>query len=221
MTVAEGDEIPSGCYEVAYLPNSFQNRGSALGFRIPGSVTDRPGGDARKGKIEWFCFETGVQEAIEAWMVKVATKHDNADEEGGVVPLFDRVAVLEKAATIKKGTVQGHKEHRNWYQALERAVYPVVKLKLTWRNKERDRQRELRRVRQAAISKDRETEDEAAERESVNDVEGDVEMQDMDKRREGRDDGGTRPLTPNSGSLSKSTVVLKTRMYRQAGGEYV
>jgi hypothetical protein len=56
--------------------------------------------------------------------------------------LFEKVATLDKGPQVKKGTVKGNREHREWYQALERATYPRVTLKLAWRNKEKDRKEE-------------------------------------------------------------------------------
>ncbi|KAF2249928.1 hypothetical protein BU26DRAFT_563820 [Trematosphaeria pertusa] len=124
--VAEGDEVPENSVEVAYLPNVFQHRGSALGFR-----------SFSKDRIEWLCFKCPVEQLINNWTIVYP---------GGVLRKpFDKVATLERGETGRKGTVKGHPEHRAWYEALAEAWEPVVPLRLTWNNKSRDIQEEIKR----------------------------------------------------------------------------
>ncbi|KAF2683001.1 hypothetical protein K458DRAFT_248553, partial [Lentithecium fluviatile CBS 122367] len=169
FTVPEGDEIPPYCYEVAFFPNAFQNRGCALGFRVPGSMLGSRG-DQSKGKIDWLCFDRTVQEHIEKWVAEVPVDKEGLGVLGSKIRLFEAVATLDKAPLVKKGTVQGHKEHREWYMALERAKYPIVKLKLTWKNKGRDWLNDIDAQKQAEMDKNRKEGEEMDE-----DEEGDVD----------------------------------------------
>jgi hypothetical protein len=233
LPVDEDDKAPDGYYEVAYLPNAFQCKGCALGFRIPRPAIDGLEGSQDRGKIEWFCFEKSFLDSIEAWTIEVVAADNDADEAARVVPLFDQVATLEKAAKVKKGTVKGYKEHREWFGALERAVYPVVNLKLTWKNEEMDRQRDLTTIKEAAVLADRNIDDVVVDCEGIRDRQEDLEMHDVCKDSGWEDDGDQgedidggdgnerRVLTPNLGPLSKPTTAWKSKMDRLAGGEYV
>ncbi|KAF2278883.1 uncharacterized protein EI97DRAFT_222582 [Westerdykella ornata] len=86
--VTEGDEIPPGCLEVAYLPRVFQNGGSAIGIRSANS-------------IHWFCFRKSANSLI-----------DNAIDLHSE-PLFDMVASVEKNPEDYYGS-----EHWRWYESL-------------------------------------------------------------------------------------------------------
>jgi hypothetical protein len=193
----EGDEIPDGFYEVAYLKNVFQARGSALGFRVPVST------GAGSGKIEWLCFERGVQQELDMWTIETLSK------EKMEISLFDKVGTLSKGPVIRKGTVTGYREHREWYEALERAKHPRVKIAITYKNKRRDQLREWEVVR-------------AARAESLG--LRDVEKGGSDEDTEGQEGGcgvwGEQkdgPMTPESAPV----VDWRSRMNRQATGEYV
>jgi len=211
----EGDEVPDGCYEVAYLKNVFQNRGSALGFRIAGAQEEGEksiGKEAGDGKIEWLCFERGIQPELSSWSVLQTPGRKDSE-----IDLFDEVGILSKAEVLKKGTVTGHVEHRAWYEALEQAWHPKVKLTLTYKNKRRDQLEEWDRMR-AARAGSLGVADMA-----ILDADGDYDS--SDKHTEGekgvgdeRDDG---PLTPDSAPVRKPMVVERSRMDRQAAGEYV
>lgn len=113
---AEGDVIPNGCIEVAYLPKAFSHSGSALGFRY------------WVGKeVEWMCFDGPVLEGV------LAEKWPRST--GCAKSPFDLVAYLEKGQ--KKGSVRGgNGEHRCWNESLRLAGHHEVKLKLKWRNRE-------------------------------------------------------------------------------------
>lgn len=121
----EGDDVPDDKIEVAYLPSAFQNRGCALGFRIP-IPPNAP--LFTEAKIEWLCFTRPVTSIITAI----------SDKNGKYPRLFDWVADLSKGARAKTGTVAGHREHRIWFEALKEARYPKIKLNLTWNDQMRD-----------------------------------------------------------------------------------
>lgn len=118
--VSEGDEVPEGRYEAGYLPRAFHGKGSAIGIRVPSHRRSRC-------MIQWFCFKQSAEEFLERFQVVMG------------VYLFDKVAIVEKGGSGKKGTVSGVKEHRDWFEALEQAWYPPVKLTLTWKNRAKDR----------------------------------------------------------------------------------
>ncbi|KAF2439413.1 hypothetical protein P171DRAFT_448245 [Karstenula rhodostoma CBS 690.94] len=111
--VPDGDEVPIGFTEVAYLFNVFRyrgrpkSRGSALGFRL-----------LDEDRIEWMCFDRPIHSLLA-----------EATTDGGV-RLFDKVADLERADDTKraKGTVNGWLEHRDWCTGLEIAAKPVLEL---------------------------------------------------------------------------------------------
>lgn len=104
--VPEGDEMPPGRLEVAYLPNIFQGKGSAIGFR-----------DHEHNTIEWLCFSNPSEEHI-------AKAQGQSGES-----LFDKVAELEKGGKGEKG----HPEHRAWFESVQHGARKSVRLKLTWK----------------------------------------------------------------------------------------
>lgn len=111
--VPDGDEVPIGVTEVAYLFNIFRNRrsshatGSALGFRL-----------LDEDRIEWMCFDRPIRS-----LISEATTDDG-------VHLFEKVADLERSGESRslKGTVQGWREHRHWCDGLQVATKPVLEL---------------------------------------------------------------------------------------------
>lgn len=113
--IPDGDEVPTGFTEVAYLFNVFRrNRkthatGSALGFRL-----------LDEDRIEWMCFDRPIHKLL----AEVTT-------EGGVC-LFDKVADLERGENVRKlkGSVKGHPEHRQWFDGLRLATKPFLKFSI-------------------------------------------------------------------------------------------
>ncbi|KAF9729478.1 hypothetical protein PMIN06_009388 [Paraphaeosphaeria minitans] len=111
--VPDGDDVPIGFTEVAYLFNVFRDRGSAhvggsaLGFRL-----------LDEDRIEWMCFDRPVGNLLSG-----ATTNEG-------VHLFEKVADLERGDDIRrlKGTVGGWPEHRQWCNGLENATKPLLKL---------------------------------------------------------------------------------------------
>lgn len=124
LPVPDGDEVPAGFTEVAYLKNIFRDRdpkkkseraqGSALGFRL-----------LDEDRIEWFCFRRDVND-----LLKVQT------ERG---PMFDLVGYIERGDpnVNYKGKVGGYPEHSFWYKGLRNAKAPVTPLKLIETNRRR------------------------------------------------------------------------------------
>lgn len=112
--VPEGDEVPNGCIEVAYMPNVFHQGGSALGFRL---------GD---NTVEWLCFDRNIDGLI-------LKKLDVDDGSENKLMLFEHVANLPKGISQRRVT-GSHPEFKDWYQSLAEARHRPVKPYLTWRN---------------------------------------------------------------------------------------
>jgi hypothetical protein len=120
--VPDGDEVPIGFTEVAYLYNVFRDKksttstGSALGFRL-----------LDEDSIQWMCFDRPIGEFL-----------STAKTDEGV-RLFDKVAELERGDNTRnwKGTVQGYPEHRHWYEGLSDASRPLLKLSIIEANRTR------------------------------------------------------------------------------------
>jgi hypothetical protein len=135
--VDEGDEVPVGITEVAYLFNIFRNpgsstsTGSALGFRL-----------LDEDSIQWMCFDRPIGDFL-----STATT-----DEG--VRLFDKVAELDRGDNTRnwKGTVQGFPEHRHWYEGLADASRPILELSIIEANRARHDQIKEELARHAAAS---------------------------------------------------------------------
>ncbi|KAI4679943.1 uncharacterized protein J4E88_005833 [Alternaria novae-zelandiae] len=112
--VPAGDEIPPGCLEVGYLVDVFQLGGSALGFRTGDNV------------VEWLCFDRDIKASI----------LDNLDIDaptatGGM--LFEHVADIGRSPTTSKCSRRlVWTEHRDWYDALERAGRIPMRVGVRW-----------------------------------------------------------------------------------------
>ncbi|OAG00167.1 uncharacterized protein CC84DRAFT_362019 [Paraphaeosphaeria sporulosa] len=137
--VPDGDEVPIGFTEVAYLFNIFRNRGSAqasgsaLGFRF-----------LDEDRIEWMCFDRPVDNLLSG-----ATANDGRH-------LFQKVADLERGdgSTRWKGTVGGWPEHRQWCNALDNATRPLLRLTMVERSRARLDERKARDARNAELHSD-------------------------------------------------------------------
>jgi hypothetical protein len=129
--VPNGDELPVGCVEVAYLPGVFPKHknpstsGSALGFRVGNNI------------IQWFCFDCPIQDnLLDTWVwdtnvhdVRVVHTFDPKSE----CRLFDIVARIDKG--LKQRRVKGaNKEHKQWHDSLWDARLRPVRVRLTWKN---------------------------------------------------------------------------------------
>ncbi|KAF2799777.1 hypothetical protein K505DRAFT_356254 [Melanomma pulvis-pyrius CBS 109.77] len=121
IKVAEGDETPPGMLEAVYMPNVFQGKGCALGVRF---CEPKP---SDKVWVEWLCFRQSIEHLVQACQV------------GGRILVFDKVGFVEKGNKDGRRGVTGNWEHRAWYESLYKGELRFVKLKLTWKNKERDR----------------------------------------------------------------------------------
>ncbi|KAH7093466.1 hypothetical protein FB567DRAFT_624728 [Paraphoma chrysanthemicola] len=108
--VPDGDEVPRGYMEVAYLANAFSNsHGCALGFRRDDNV------------IEWFC----TQEIHKEYNLHPDHKWR----------MFTHVAWTGKG--VKGRCVKGaNPEHRAWWESLDGARPKLkTKLQLSWHSK--------------------------------------------------------------------------------------
>lgn len=120
----EGDEIPRGCIEVAYLTGVFHNAGSALGFRMGDDV------------VRWSCFDRPITEAI-------LDKSFVEPDLSGNNKLFDHVGTVSKGICVRR--VKGsYPEHKGWHESLWKAMARPVKLRLTWRNSGAEWERSFR-----------------------------------------------------------------------------
>jgi hypothetical protein len=129
--VPNGDELPVGCIEVAYLPgvfpkqNTHSTSGSALGFRVGNNT------------IQWFCFDRPIQDSLLntwAWDTNV---HDvrvmQTSAQKSECKLFDIVARIDKG--LKQRRVKGaNKEHKQWHDSLWHARLRPVRVRLTWKS---------------------------------------------------------------------------------------
>ncbi|KAH7383881.1 hypothetical protein BKA66DRAFT_387586, partial [Pyrenochaeta sp. MPI-SDFR-AT-0127] len=114
VPIPEGDEVPEGCIEAAYLPNVFQHGGAALGFRVGNNV------------VEWVCFDRPIDDLIFKRL-----DINNRDPNGPQV-LFHHVANLPKgnSGRMVKGA---NLEHKGWHDSLWKADHRRVRVDLTWR----------------------------------------------------------------------------------------
>ncbi|KAI4625441.1 hypothetical protein J4E80_002572 [Alternaria sp. BMP 0032] len=110
--VPAGDEIPPGCLEVGYLADVFQLGGSALGFRTGDNV------------VEWLCFDRGIKANI----------LDNLDIDTPMAKmLFEHVADIGRSPTTSKCSRRlVWTEHRDWFDALERAGRIPMRVGVRW-----------------------------------------------------------------------------------------
>ncbi|KAF2704733.1 hypothetical protein K504DRAFT_537752 [Pleomassaria siparia CBS 279.74] len=131
VLVPEGDETPLGNIEVIYLPNIFQGKGSAVGFRDTSKIKDGVG-----VKVEWLCFQSCVGPILE----NARAQHG---EEG-----LDKVGFVEKGISNRAKGIKTNREHKSWVWSIRDAKLKPVKLKLTWKNKEKERMESLARTQQ-------------------------------------------------------------------------
>ncbi|KAI4702014.1 hypothetical protein J4E81_002375 [Alternaria sp. BMP 2799] len=110
--VPAGDEIPPGCLEVGYLADVFQLGGSALGFRTGDNV------------VEWLCFDRDIKASI----------LDNLDIDTPTAKmLFEHVADIGRSPTTSKCSRRlVWTEHRDWFDALERAGRIPMRVGVRW-----------------------------------------------------------------------------------------
>lgn len=123
-SVVEGDEMPPGCIEAAYMPSILHGHGSALALRS----------DENTGRVEWYIFSEAIHDSLlsqivckeDHWMLQSGV---NADDHRKV---FDLVGYAEKG--LKTRTVRNaNREHKGWYDSLCNAKEGKKKLKLTWK----------------------------------------------------------------------------------------
>lgn len=123
MTV-EGDEIPPGCIEAAFLPSVLHGHGSALALR----------NEHGSGTVEWFVFSGSIESFLSQlvfvdgiWSLQAGIHSDDPRK------VFDLVGYTEKG--LKTRTVKGaNREHKGWHESLCAAEGVKKNLKLTWKN---------------------------------------------------------------------------------------
>jgi hypothetical protein len=130
VPVPPGDEVPATYIEVGYLANVFQRGGSALGFRMGGDV------------VEWLCFDKDIKTLL----------LDRLDVNTSTARmLFDHVADIERAAFTSRASKKLlYTDHKDWYDALERAVRVPLDFALSWRTFGTELKKEHLRRREAA-----------------------------------------------------------------------
>lgn len=124
--VIEGDEIPIGCIEAAYMPNILHGHGSALALRV--------GTELSSDAVEWYVFSGPIDENV---LFQIVCADGNWSLQAGVEPddpkkVFDLVGYAEKG--LKTRTVRGaNREHKGWHDALCASTPVKKKVKLTWK----------------------------------------------------------------------------------------
>ena len=125
LTTVEGDDIPPGCIEAAYVPGIVHGHGSALALRS----------DQEDGKVEWFIFSGPIDDTCLSrivldngiWSLQ-QTRVDKDDPR----KLFDLVGCSEKG--LKTRTVRGaNREHKGWHDSLCAAEEVKKSVKVTWK----------------------------------------------------------------------------------------
>ncbi|KAH6621916.1 hypothetical protein C7974DRAFT_414598 [Boeremia exigua] len=122
--VTDGDEIPAGCIEAAYLPSVFHGHGSALALRS----------DQASKTVEWFVFSGPFHDIFLSQII--CTNGDwilqpdlHADDPRKV---FDLVGYAGKG--LQTRTVRGaNREHKGWHDSLSSAEETKRTVKLTWK----------------------------------------------------------------------------------------
>lgn len=122
--VVEGDEVPSGCIEAAYMPSNFHGHGSVLALRT----------DIEAGKVEWFIFSGPIHDTF---LAQIMFFGDNWNLQPGINPddhrkVFNLVGYAKKG--LKTRTVKGaNAEHKSWHDSLCAAEKAKENLRLTWK----------------------------------------------------------------------------------------
>ncbi|KAF3042803.1 hypothetical protein E8E11_007013 [Didymella keratinophila] len=124
--VIDGDEVPTGCIEGAYMPSILHGHGSALALRV--------GTELSSDAVEWYVFSESVDESF---LSQIVCTNDNWSLQAVVKPddprkVFDLVGYAEKG--LKTRTVRGaNREHKGWHDALCASMPVKKKVKLTWK----------------------------------------------------------------------------------------
>jgi hypothetical protein len=139
--VVEGDEVPIGCIEAAYMPSILHGHGSALALRV--------GTDLSSDAVEWYVFSRPVDETF---LSQIVCADSDWSLQAGVElsdpqKVFDVVGYAEKG--LKTRTVRGaNREHKGWHDALRASMPVKKKVKLTWKKfgneLKADRERDVR-----------------------------------------------------------------------------
>ncbi|KAJ8116219.1 hypothetical protein OPT61_g2323 [Boeremia exigua] len=122
--VVEGDEIPSGCIEAAYMPSILHSHGSALALRS----------DIEPGRVEWFIFSEPIHETVLSRIVYIdgGWNLQPGIDTNDPRKVFDLVGYAEKG--LRTRTVRGaNREHKGWHDSLCSAEEGKKNLRLTWK----------------------------------------------------------------------------------------
>jgi hypothetical protein len=136
----DGDELPKGVVEAAYIPdvwmrpvgrNRFKAYGSALGFRTINKN--------KENIIEWCCFNDEIEDSVlNKWTFDQSTRvvhvQDNFHKDDPKL-LFNKVATLDKdpfGDKPKQGKTHAYQEHIDWHESLSKADLRPLKLKINW-----------------------------------------------------------------------------------------
>ncbi|KAF1358565.1 hypothetical protein EJ07DRAFT_179787 [Lizonia empirigonia] len=122
--VVEGDEIPAGCIEAAFLPNILHGHGCALALRS----------QQEPGRVEWFVFSGPIDQNFLSQIVSqnggLALQSNTSVDDSRKV--FDLVGYAEKGLKVRR--VRGaNREHKGWHDSLCAAEEVKKSVKLTWR----------------------------------------------------------------------------------------
>ncbi|KAF2873901.1 hypothetical protein BDV95DRAFT_605368 [Massariosphaeria phaeospora] len=126
IEMPEGDEIPEGRLEVAFLPKMFRTNGAAICFR-----------HIAKNKSVYLCYRDNSLSLLESCR----------GPKGEI--LFAKVAVLPNGPNPKYRGETGYKEHRNFYYCFTEGAEVSPSLKLTWQNWVQDMKRAMEEERAA------------------------------------------------------------------------
>lgn len=122
--VVEGDEIPAGCIEAAFLPNILHGNGCALALRS----------QPEPGRVEWFVFSGPIDRTFLSQIASqnggLALQSNTSVEESHKV--FDLVGYAEKGLKVRR--VRGaNREHKGWHDSLCAAEEVKRNVRLTWK----------------------------------------------------------------------------------------
>ncbi|KAF1931210.1 uncharacterized protein M421DRAFT_2727 [Didymella exigua CBS 183.55] len=155
--VIEGDEVPPGCIEAAYMPNIIRGYGSALALRAAGDLDSEA--------VEWYVFSGPIDGSFLSQFVcadgKWGLQLENSSDDPRKV--FDLVGYVEKG--LKTRTVRGaNREHKGWHDTLCASKPVKKKVKLTWKRFGKElRADHERKSREATVGREEQEQDEGGQ----------------------------------------------------------
>lgn len=143
--IVEGDGIPEGCIEAAYMPSILHGHGSALALRS----------SKEAGRVEWFVFSGPIHDSFLSQIMFFGDKWNLQPDLDPDDPrkVFNLVGYAEKGLTTRR--VKGaNAEHKGWHDSLCTAKEEKKSLKLTWKGYVSDLQADQERRRRAEVVRD-------------------------------------------------------------------